>query len=292
MIQVCVRIHRRWLQNQGGGMRTIAVLVMGLCVVLPLHESYAVTNYMYGGTYSSWPTAWKPILSLNDPDDGLTERYDFVGDAADPCAYWDANSEYFYFRMRVDDGAPGSNLWGGTAWLFIDQMDNGTGTMDYAIAWDYKSNVQEWHGLELQVPDTVGEWWGETRPQDADGESNWKGAPPDSSLTGTAFLVTIENQSTVNFGTTTLIEMALPWSTLTNSTTLRPGQSWALQVGSTANANDHNWIDTDIGCNHNPTDAGLSWSDAIIVEIPEPGTIGLALIGLAGLVCRRVARRL
>jgi hypothetical protein len=269
-------------------MRAIAALGIGLCLVLPFQESLAVTNFLYGGIYTAWPTEWRPVLSLNDPDDAKTECYDFVGDNTDPAAYWNADSDCFYFRMRVDDGAPGSNLWGGTLWVLVDQMDNGTGTPDAAFAWDYKSNVEEWHGLELQIPDTVGEWWGETRMQDADSESNWKVSPPDFPLSGYAFLRTIEDVTTASFGTTTLIDMALPWSTITN-TILRSGHSWAVQVGSTANANDHSWIDTDVGAYHNPTNMGFSWSETIVV--PEPATVNLMLAGLAALACACVALR-
>lgn len=265
-------------------MRASTAMGIGLCLVLPLQESLAVTNFLYGGIYSEWPAEWIPILSLNDPDDGKTECYDFVGDDTDPAAYWNANTDYFYFRMRVDDGTPGSNLWGGTLWVLVDQMDNGTGTPDYAFAWDYKSNQQDWHGLEYQGPNTVGEWWGETKMEDLDGESNWKVSPPDFPLSGSAFLRTIEEVTTASFGTTTLIDMALPWSTIdgTNST-LAYGQAWALQIGSTANANDQNFIDTDVGAFHNPTNMGFSWSDTVVV--PEPATVNLMLAGLVALGC-------
>ena len=43
---------------------------------------------------------------------------------------------------------------------------------------------------------------------------------------------------------------------------LNTGQTWRVQFGSIANANDHNWISTDVGASKSPGDTPLSWVDA------------------------------
>lgn len=236
----------------------ISYLVFALSLVLVL--SFAPTHVFanqprsassYGGTYPSWPTTWKAINSLNDPDDGLTNaRIDFVGDATDPGFYIAGNSNYCFFRIRVDDGD--ATLFSDSHLILIDKDQNGT--LDNSFAWDSQSNDQENHGLEMQDPDDIGSTWATTRMDDLDNNNGSKIAPPDFGLSnGDGYVRILNGQSTTNFGTTTFIDIAVSWSYLTTNTTLAKGQSWNIQLGSIDQVNDHGWIDDDVAGNQAPT---------------------------------------
>jgi hypothetical protein len=241
----------------------------------------------YGGTYDSWPTTWQPIVGLNDPDDGVQEQLDFVGDATDGGAFWAVNGDYMFFRMRVDIGAVPAGTYHDTVMIIVDKT--GDGVPDYAFSWDTKGAELNQHGMELNIPDVSGTSWSTTKMDDIDGNVAKKIAPPDLNTSGDGYLRTVDGQNTGNFGTTTYIEWAVSWDYLSTNTTLGFGQTWRVQFGSISDATDHNFITEDVAGNRNPTDTGLNWSQEF--TNPEPGSLSLLALALGSLALSRRRRR-
>lgn len=272
-------------------MTPVRIAVVTLTVGLVAATAWGITVDQYGGSYGSWPTDWTPLLSLNDPDDGLArEHLDFVGNDTHPGAFWAWDDDYIYFRMRVDAGTVGAATYTDTIMVLVDNLTAGvTGQPDYAFMWDTNGSPSAQHGLELGIPDTVGTKWSTTKMNDLDGNSGLKIAPPDfADSGGEGYLRTTDGQASDDFGTTSLIDWAISWAYLASHTDLRKGQSWAVQFGSIDNATDHNNIRYDVAGGHAPGETGLSWSESF--ETPEPCTLillGLGMAGLAGLRGRR-----
>lgn len=270
----------------------LSFLILAFVVAVPSTISHArpqATASSYGGTFGNWPTAWTAISGLNDPDDLLSnERIDFVGDSNDPGAYYAGNSEYLFFRVRVDDGA--ATEFADTIMILIDQGQDGT--LDYAFMWDSKENDQTNHGLELGVPRDVGATWATTRMDDRDGNNAKKIAPPDFGLSnGDGYVRIVNGQSTTNFGTTTFVDFAVKWSYLSANTTLAKGQSWNIQLGSIDQANDHNWIDYDVAGGQSPSGsrtfpgtAGFSATAITLENISASGGWRPSSLALAAVV--------
>ncbi len=239
------------------------LLVAVIAAFITIPSGASATGY--GGTYTSWPTTWTPISGLNDPDDGLSnERLDFVGDATDPCGYYAGNSDYLFFRVRVDDGAAAT--FSDTIMILID--NDSDGAVEYAFMWDSQSNDQTQHGLELGVPRDIGATWATSRMEDRDGPTNQaaKVAPPDFGVSnGDGYVRVVSGQSTTNFGTTTFVDYAVKWSYLSANSLLGKNQSWGVQFGSIDNANDHNWIDYDVAGGRTPTQS-----------VTFPGSVGFS----------------
>jgi hypothetical protein len=247
---------------------------------------------IYGGHYDAWPTAWNAVSSLNDPNDGVASELDFVGDSSDPCFYYHVGSQYIYFRCRVADGAADADTYRDSVLVTIDQVGVGNvGEPDYAFAWDSKGEQTNpgQHGLEMTVLDSIVSTWDKTKFDDIDGNAAQKIAPPDIGLAnGDGYLRLNNNQSTANFGLTTYIDFAVSWDYLENKsgTTLAKGQEWRLQLGSIANATDHNNITEDVAGSYSPgSTVSLTWSGPIST-VPEPSCIGLMMLGAVVLVRR------
>lgn len=246
-----------------------AIVLVSLLVIATFPGVVAarplLTTIAQYGTKSTWPadSDWKAITSLNDPHDASAshEACDFVGDATNPGAYLFSDSNYWYLRVRVDEGIVGSGTVQDAILILID--NTGDSQPDYAFSWDAKSASITQHGLELQIPDTIGSTWSNTQMKDIDGDPARKVSPPDFALpaTGTdGYIRTVDSVSTTNFGTTTYIDFAVSWSFLSTNTTLTKTQAWKIQLGSIANSTDHNNIDCDVAGGKAPSDSGLSWT--------------------------------
>ncbi|HPJ66642.1 MAG TPA: hypothetical protein PLS62_02535, partial [Desulfobacteraceae bacterium] len=234
--------------------RLFYILILFSAFIFFASVSSAATYAVYGGTKAYWPDGfWIPVPSLGDPDDGVTERLDFVGDTLTSggdginyAFYKYADSLYIYFRMRVDAGTWGGikNLdpggeWTDNIWIMLDA--NADNDPDYAIAWDSNSwdpGVSEPHGLEFQVIDKSSSTWSGTRFDDIDrldskklveagtgpgkcncecggGNNCWHTDIPYSG--GTGYVRIVDEQPTTTWGTTMFIDIAVTWSYLVSA---------------------------------------------------------------------------
>lgn len=228
--------------------------------------------------WNGWTVNWHAVSALNDPNDALgASHLDFVGDALSPGAYWASNGSYVFFRARVAAGSVTSSTYADTVLVLIDRVGYGlTNRPDFAFTWDTKFPLAT-HGLEMSISNTVGSTWATTKMGDLDGLPNSKGTNDinGNSRTTDGFIRTVDNQSTPNFGTTSFIDFAVSWNYLTNYTTLRPTDSWKIQLASINGVNDHNFLSYDIAGGINPNDAiDAKWAD--IGVIPEPTSALLA----------------
>lgn len=284
------------------------VVFITLICILCASSLYAASSTVNRfGTKSSWPTTWTPVYSLNDPDDGVSTSADFVGNNTYPGAYVANDGSYVYFRIRIDlDSAPSGYNLPDSIFVLIDYNNNGV--LDYAFTWDAKNWAQpSKHGLELQVPGTVGSTWATTQNNDNDGDPANKVPNLDFAYNGTdGYVRTVDEQNTSDFGLTTFVDIAVSWTFLgptKANTPLASGQTWNIQFGSLLNENDHQYISTDIAGGTNPTTPGLDWSNPILMNnppvegsggggggVPEPATITSLLIAGTGLALRRIKR--
>ncbi len=260
--------------------------------IVSAYSAFAVTNEWYPGAsgFAGWPTNWVAIPSLNDPKE-LSEanaRVDFVGDSLNPGAYWSANSNYFFIRMRVAVSNVTSATFRDSHWIYIDRIGytNGNsvaGAPDYAIAWDSKNNDVTKHGLELETGTnlTAKTYWSAMSLNDLDGNSNNKIAPPDFNLTGDGYIRTIDMCPTTSFGFTTFIDFAVKWSFLSTSTFLGENQEWRLQFGSRNDANDHNFPQDDIAGGYSPASEVTNSYSSVLVSRPLSSAIDLCVYATA-----------
>lgn len=243
--------------------------------------------------------AWTAVPSLNSPiNSGISGELDFVGDATDSGFYLAQNASFLFFRMRVRVGTVGGTTFTGSHLVLIDVVGwdypsiGETGKPDFSIAWDSKSADPTNHGLEMQIPDTLGFKWGQIKMDDIDLNNAKKIAPPDINTTGQGFIRTIDGQATANFGQTTFIDYAVALSYLNPPDPAPSGSNPYLanilthplrfQLGSIAGATDHNLINADVAGGFSlDSEVTASWG----AVIPEPGTASLVLLGgvLAGL---------
>ncbi len=241
--------------------RFFSCLGLGLALLLLLlipadlsRAGPAAIYHHFGPSSFTWPTdsQWIVLSALNDPDDGLTKEYlDFVGNSNYPGFYYHVGVNYIYFRIRVDfDGTVSSSTFNDTVMIMLDR--GGDGSLDYGFAWDSK---EAGHGLEMMVPNVNGSTWAATRMDDLDNNSAQKVAPPDINTSGDGYIRTVDGINTSDFGNTTFIDIAVSWTYLYSQTLLRKDETWGIQLGSIANANDHNFIDYDVAGNKAPGDA-------------------------------------
>jgi len=274
-------------------MTTIRQVSVAMASLIGLaFSAFAVTNEWYPGAsgFTGWPTNWVSIPSLNDPKE-LSEanvRIDFVGDTLNPGAYWSANSNYFFIRMRVAVSNVTSTTFRDAHWIYIDRVGytNGNsvaGAPDYAIAWDSKNNDVTKHGLELGTGTnlTATTFWSQLALSDLDSNSNDKIAPPDFNLAGDGYIRTIDMCPTTNFGYTTFIDFAVKWSFLSSRTFLGENQEWRLQFGSRNDANDHNFPQDDIAGGYSPASVVTNSYSSAVISRPLSSALDLSVYATA-----------
>lgn len=252
----------------------------------------------YGGTYSSWPSTWRTLSSATEASNtGVSDYFDFVGDATNPGLYWSSDANYLYFRARVDvDEVANTTLWGGTVFVMIQYPTGGDTLPDWAFGWDVQSSTIADHGLEMEkYQPNSGNAWSDVRFDDIDGNNAQKLFPPGSAdfrLTGgDGYVRTVDHQSTSNFGDTTYVDYAVSWSYLAANTALRSGQTWNVQMGTRVDSNDHNWVSTDVAAGANPGDP-RTYGGTIVVPEPQhyafAAGLGLASFALLRRRCQSV----
>jgi hypothetical protein len=256
--------------------------VLSATVLISVTGFSGVINQV--GTYANWATTWAAISSGNDASNVVDQTLDFVGDAVNPGLYYANNGSYVFFRMRIN--ADTFSTASGAHILLIDVAGYGTNGIDYAFAWDSKSNDNTKHGLEMAVRAKNGPTWGVSQVDDIDGDA---GKKLDNDINGSGrttdgYVRTTDEQSTTAFGNTTFIDFAVSWSYLATYTDLRSNQTWNVGLASIANATDHNAFNADIGGNANLSDSIVTgWA-----AIPEPTSVMLvSVVGALGFFIRR-----
>jgi hypothetical protein len=268
--------------------RHVRIAVIGVLLSLASTHAGAVTNEWFpgGSGFTGWPTNWIAISNLNDPVDlsAANKRLDFVGDAANPGAYWSANSNYFFIRMRVAVSNVTSSTFRDVHWIYIDRVDFTNGTAgasmpDYAITWDSLNNNVTKHGLELQTGTNLSSKtsWNEVQLNDIDGTSSSKVAPPDFNRTGDGYIRTIDMRATTNFGNTTYIDFAVKWSFVRANTALNTNQEWRIQFGSSNNSDDHSAPTDDIAGGYALSSPEKSSWGGIPLSQPLSATLGFSV---------------
>lgn len=265
----------------------------------------AGTVYYFGpasgpdGT-NAWPEFWTPVPSLNDGGDaGIKGKLDFVGDAQNPGFYMAESASYLFFRMRVAVASAPLGTFTDAHMVLIDVVGwnypgiGQEGKPDFAFSWDSKSNDSTAHGLEFQIPSTLGGTWGGIRMADADDSSSQKKAPPDINTTGDGFVRTVDNQTSDSLGgATTFIDFAISKTFIEAQAPEILDYDVRIQLGSIANATDHNLLNADIAGGFSTTSVvNTSWSTT--TAIPEPSSLyllGMSLMGGAFWMKRRSSR--
>ncbi|MBT3278028.1 MAG: PEP-CTERM sorting domain-containing protein [Phycisphaerales bacterium] len=293
---------------------TMRKVCLGLILCVAGVSTAATTNVLENGDPTGgWTTDWKPIMGINDGDDGQTANLDFVGDSDDWGGYWDSTETHVFFRMRVDADDVATNEPSGAHIVAINVLDqdmdpatkhlvDGTdGKADYGFAWDSKSNSISSHGLEMMVRTADnGPAWSQYKFDDIDGNAgkkltndiNGDGRSRDGYLrtidgtdNGSTDSDTIDALATTNFGDTSFIDIAVTWDYLEANTDLERGQGWEVTFASIAGATDHNAISEDVAGGVNPSDfatAGFS-----TYAVPEPTTLCLLALGGVAIFKRR-----
>lgn len=265
-------------------MKLFVVLVSMMCLAATGFSG--VVNQV--GTYANWATSWASIAGGNDNSNAVDQTLDFVGDASNPGLYYANTNGYVFFRMRVN--ADTFTTASGAHCLLIDIDGYGTNGIDYAFAWDSKSNDNTKHGLEMSIRASNGPTWGAAQLNDLDGNGGLKGTNDINGLisgstfrTVDGYVRSTDGQNTVNFGNTTFIDFAVAWSYLATYTDLRSNQTWKVGLASIANATDHNAFNADIGGGANLTDSStVGWTASVPAAIPEP--VSIIMIGFGGIL--------
>ncbi len=279
-----MKITRELSHSSNNCWMLVALSVAWLGSAVPL----SATTYNVIGTYADWPTNWVPVNALNDPDDGLANvQLDFVGDAANPGAYYASNTEYVFFRQRVDlDTASAMSVFHDAHLVLIDlagqdyntttkALQSGSdGYPDYGFAWDSKSNDNTKHGLEMVVRSTAATYWNGINMDDIDYSVGQKLANDinGGGRTTDGYLRVIDQQSTTVFGGTTYIDYAVKWSYLQAYTGLTSNQVWRVAFGSISDATDHNNLNADISGGASP--ASLSTNGWAQIRSGINGVLG------------------
>lgn len=292
------------------------VSIVALALVAMPTTAASTEIYWFNGPAPSWPATWTPIPSLNDPVDGVPAQVDFVGNAQYPGGYYAVDSNYVYFRMRVNVGTvysptvpfndPNNPPADYNSWTFKDNLmvaidnDGDLTHPDWAFAWDTNEQPYYHHALELMVANTAitDTTWTPAQFMDVDGNPTTKIAPPDFAWgSNDGFVRTLDDQPGPS-GQTTFVDYAVSWAYLAsqgggvitptvrtaqvNATNLAPGQTWRVQFLSTAGGGDHSTTTTDIAGGFAMTDTiATSWSAPIVASPAADTPTPSACLGTA-----------
>lgn len=263
------------------------IMIIGACstiLALSASSGHAVTQYGDKGD-ANWPSSWTPVTSLNDGANGGGTS-DFVGDSTNPGAYYASDNSYIYFRLRV---AADTNTFNNSIFVMIDNdVDK---RPNYSFTWDARSNDVTKHGLELQIPNTIGLTWATSDWKDIDGKPSEKVSPDFALPPGTdGYVRTLNNQSEVFGYKTTFVDFAISTNFLSHNTTFNPQNPFNWAGASVPNANDHALLTGDITGNASSSDlVSQGWSNSGSggggSGVPEPSCVAasiLASIVMAG----------
>lgn len=265
--------------------------------VVAFEVSTQATIIQQIGNYGGWGSVqWQPLNGLNDGiDAGVSTAVDFVGDSANPGAYWSIDDSYVYFRMRLNiDAVPLTSTLHDSHFVLIDVAgyNNEDGKPDFGFVFDSSSQKNASHGLEMSVFGSVQNGtWGGIRMTDLDGNGGAKGAVDinGDGRTTDGYVQSTDGQLTSVFGATTFLDFAVSLSYLSNYVPVLVNNSaWKIQLGSIQNANDHNQL-AEVGGGVSATDIVSPSSWTVTTNIPEPAVA--AFIGIFG-VGLIVAKRL
>ncbi len=248
----------------------LVVVALGLASPAAAAEYLHYPDQYYSPfTSSSWPSdsAWQPISTETEGLDGIAAQLDFVGNPTYPGIYMYSNASYVFFRVRVAfDGTVISSTFHDSVFVMLETNDDANLLPDFAFAWDSKSANISKHGLEMTVyGGTVSTTWGNITFDDYDGNGADKiltGTHPDINGSGQGYIRTVDQVSVTNpaWNTSathcTFIDFAVEWSYLTDTgkSPRLPGPgAWRVQVGSRADATDHNALTGDIGRGASPS---------------------------------------
>lgn len=217
----------------------------------------------------------------NDPDDGVTESLDFVGNTNYPGLYAAYNNSYVFFSMRVDADTFAETATPGSHFVLIDVAGDGVSGINYGFAWDSQSTDIQKHGLEMVVRSSKnGPTWGEAQTDDKDGQPSNKTAVDINGLISVGVYDSTDgyirtrdgiDTGTGNFGSTTFIDFAVEWNYLQSNTGLAKGQTWNIALASILNKTDHNAFSTDVSGGDPTSQITTGWS-ASWSAVPEPGS--------------------
>lgn len=251
----------------------------------------AQTIYNVVGTYNNWPTTWNliPSLTYDAADLNSNTHLDFIGNDSAPVGFYNWNSSYIFFRMRVR-GAVTPSDYRDSLFVLIDvvgfrydktirDLRSGEGIgPDFGFAWDSKETG---HGLEMVALDTVGQGlWQNTKMDDWDGSSGQKlyNDINGGNRTTDGYVRIVSDVGNIGDQKTSFIDFAVSLSYLASYVTNGAGnpllnpvsQTWKVTFASIANANDHNLLDTDIAGGANPSSSVSQGWSAPFTVIPEP----------------------
>jgi hypothetical protein len=98
---------------------------------------------------------------------------DIIGNSPYAALQYAQDSSYIYFKLQINDAnivtSPNAAYM-----IYLDRVGSG-GTVDYAFAWDAKSNDITQHGVEM-MKYASGTTWGTLKMTDVDGLIAAKGS--------------------------------------------------------------------------------------------------------------------
>jgi len=106
------------------------------CVLIPV---FLLAPGLVGSSVAAWPldSDWVPISGVNtvpieDPLNGYGPR-DIVGSGSDPAGYFYSDTDFLYFRIRLDESPLISTHWAAFGFYCLIEEDDDGVSYDYAL---------------------------------------------------------------------------------------------------------------------------------------------------------------